>query len=95
MAAFEQVVEAKGHLIDSGIMTHILDRIIEGQCTFKIERFTVGRTNEEESTTLIRIQSQSKESLEELLDVLVPLGCYLTQEEDARTAAAHGPIQGR
>jgi len=93
MAAFEQVVEAKGHLIDSGIMSLILDRIIEGHCTFKIERFTVGRTNEEESTTLIRIQSQNQEVLEQLLDVLVPLGCYLTQEEDARAEVAPGDAQ--
>ena len=93
MATFEQVVEAKGHLIDSGIMSLILDRIIEGKCTFKIEKFAVGQTNEEESLTRIRVQSASQESLEELLDVLVPLGCYLTREEDARTAIAPGNAQ--
>ncbi len=93
MTGFEQVVEAKGHLIDSGIMSLILDRIIEGKCSFKIERFTVGKTNEDESVTRIRIQSASREALEELLDILVPLGCYLTREEDARTASAPGDAQ--
>jgi len=90
MAVFEQTVEAKGHLIDSGIMSRILDRIIEGKCTFKIERFAVGRTNEEESVAQIKIQSSDIASLEELLDVLVPLGCYLTQEENAHLVLAPG-----
>jgi lysine-ketoglutarate reductase/saccharopine dehydrogenase-like protein (TIGR00300 family) len=93
MAAYEQVVEAKGHLIDSGIMSLILDRIIEGKCTFRIERFTVGETNEDQSTTLIRVMSEDQKALDELLDVLVPLGCYLPKEEDARLVAAAGDAQ--
>ncbi len=93
MATFEQVVEAKGHLIDSGIMSHILDRIIEGKCTFRIERFTVGETNEDQSTTLIRVMSDNQNVLDELLDVLVPLGCYLTKEEDARLVPAPGDAE--
>jgi lysine-ketoglutarate reductase/saccharopine dehydrogenase-like protein (TIGR00300 family) len=93
MPAFEQTVEAKGHLIDSGIMSTILDRIIEGKCTFKIERFTVGKTNQDESVTRIKIESPSQEALAALLDVLVPLGCYLTKEEDARILPAPGKAQ--
>ncbi len=90
MTAFEESVEARGHLIDSGIMSTILDRIIEGNCTFKIERFTVGRTNKDESVTRIRVQSASRGALETLLDALVPLGCYLVKEEDARFIRAPG-----
>ncbi len=93
MTAFEQTVEARGHLIDSGIMSMILDRIIEGKCTFKIERFTVGRTNEDESVTRIKVHSPSREVLDALLDVLVPLGCYLTKEEDAHIVPAPGKAQ--
>ncbi len=90
MDAFEQVVEAKGHLIDSGIMSRILDRIIEQKCTFEIERFVVGKTNDDHSVARIKIQSPSSESLKELLDVLVPLGCYLAEEKDARIESALG-----
>lgn len=93
MAAFEQVVEAKGHLIDSGIMSRILDRIIEGKCSFQIETFAVGKTNDDESFARIRVQSSDRESLKDTLDVLVPLGCYLALEEDACLAPALGPGQ--
>jgi lysine-ketoglutarate reductase/saccharopine dehydrogenase-like protein (TIGR00300 family) len=93
MAAFEQTVEAKGHLIDSGIMSQILDSIIAGKCTFKIEKFTVGKTNEDESVARIKIQSATAGTLEHLLDVLVPLGCYLAREEEARLAPAAGPAR--
>jgi len=93
MTSFEETVEARGHLIDSGIMSTILDRIIEGQCSFKIERFSVGKTNEDESVTRIKVQSASREALETLLDALVPIGCYLVKEEDARFAPAPGQAQ--
>lgn len=93
MAVFEQVVEATGHLIDSGIMSRILDRIIEGKCSFQIEEFTVGKTNEDESFARIKIQSSELDSLRRILDVLVPLGCYLAKEEDVSLAPAPGPRQ--
>jgi len=88
MAAYEQIVEARGHLIDSGIMSRILDRIIEGKCSFQIEEFTIGKTNEDESFARIKIQSSEMHSLKETLDVLVPLGCYLSKEEDVSLAPA-------
>jgi lysine-ketoglutarate reductase/saccharopine dehydrogenase-like protein (TIGR00300 family) len=91
--AFEQTVEAKGHLIDSGLMSQILDRIIESKCTFHIEKFEVGKTNEDESYTRIRVQSPDTETLDELLDILVPLGCYLAESEDAHVAPALGTGQ--
>jgi len=90
MSAFEQVVEAKGHLIDSGIMSRILDRIIEQKCAFEIEKFDVGRTNDDHSVARIKIQAPSSESLKELLDVLVPLGCYLADAQDVRIEHAPG-----
>ena len=90
MAAFEQTVEARGHLIDSGIMSLILDRIIEGKCTFEIQRFDVGKTNDDESRARIRIHSPNIQTLEDLLDVLVPLGCYLAEEQDVSVAPALG-----
>jgi lysine-ketoglutarate reductase/saccharopine dehydrogenase-like protein (TIGR00300 family) len=90
VAIHEQIVEAKGHLIDSGIMSRILDRIIEGKCSFQIEEFNVGKTNEDESFARIKIQSASLNSLKSTLDVLVPLGCYLAQEEDVSLAPAPG-----
>ena len=93
MPAFEQTVEAKGHLIDSGIMSLILDRIIEGKCSFQIEKFVVGKTNDDESFTRIKISSSNTKSLEDTLDVLVPLGCYLAEEEDVCLGPATGPGQ--
>ncbi len=90
MTAFEQMVEAKGHLIDSGIMSRILDRIIEGKCSFEILKFDVGKTNDDESRTRIKIHSPNIQSMNELLDVLVPLGCYLAEEQNAQFMPAPG-----
>ncbi len=93
MQGYEQTVEARGHLIDSGIMSQILDRIIEGGCTFEIQDFRVGKTNEDHSLARIRVRSAVIETLEQLLDELVPLGCYLVGEDDAHLAPAPGTAQ--
>ncbi len=93
MQSYVQTVETRGHLIDSGIMSQILDRIIEGGCTFEIEDFRVGKTNEDYSLARIRVRSTVLETLEQLLDELVPLGCYLVGEEDAYLAPAPGMAQ--
>jgi lysine-ketoglutarate reductase/saccharopine dehydrogenase-like protein (TIGR00300 family) len=74
-------------------MSQILDRIVEEKCSFAIERFEVGRTNDDESVTRIRIQAPEMRALDELLDILVPLGCYLVDEEDVRLAGAPGDAQ--
>ena len=89
-STFEQVVEARGHLIDSGIMSQIMDRIIEQKCSFKFEEFEVGKTNNDASVVRIKVQAPSRDALTELLSVLVPLGCYLADEEDVRIGRAPG-----
>lgn len=90
MQSFEQTVEARGHLIDSGIMSQILDRIIGDGCTFEITEFRVGRTNEDFSLARIRVHSPDVAKLDQLLDSLVPLGCCLAGEEEVRLAPAPG-----
>ncbi|MBI1747025.1 MAG: TIGR00300 family protein [Acidobacteria bacterium] len=80
----DEIVEIKGHLIDSGIMSSVLDQIIKGKGSFEIFEFIVGKTNEDFSTAKIRIHGHTREDLGRILENLHELGCYITDSQDAR-----------
>ena len=50
-----ETVEAQGHLIDSGDLQAILTTIVEHGATYEIERFDVGRTNDDASRLTITV----------------------------------------
>ncbi|MBI3939949.1 MAG: TIGR00300 family protein [Acidobacteria bacterium] len=78
-----EIVEARGHLIDSQLMTRILDKVIECKGQFEILRFDIGRTNQEFSTARLRIRAPDRSTLISLLEELMSLGCYVPSEQDA------------
>lgn len=88
MTAASETVEARGHLIDSQLMTRIFDKVIEYRGQFEILDFHVGRTNDEFSTVRLRITAPGREELTSLLEELMPLGCYVTAERDAELKKA-------
>lgn len=88
MNPVSETVEARGHLIDSQLMTRIFDKVIEYNGQFEILDFHVGRTNDEFSTTRLRITAPGRDELTSLLEELMPLGCYVTAERDAELKKA-------
>jgi hypothetical protein len=42
-------IEAQGHLIDSGLLSAIFDKIIEHKAAYEILKFDIGRTNDDVS----------------------------------------------
>lgn len=88
MMAASETVEARGHLIDSQLMTRIFDKVIEYGGQFEMLDFQVGRTNEEFSTARLRVTAPSQDDLTALLEELIPLGCQVTAERDAEVKTA-------
>ncbi len=76
------VVEAEGHLIDSQILTSIFDTVIERGAQFEVQRFQIGRTNDEFSRLRLKITAPALATLQRLLEELLPLGCRPIQEEE-------------
>ena len=83
-----EVVEASGHLIDSGILNGIFDTVIRHDATFEVLRFTIGRTNAEPSLLSMRVTASTDEDLRRVVENLVPLGCLIKSRQDAITRAA-------
>jgi lysine-ketoglutarate reductase/saccharopine dehydrogenase-like protein (TIGR00300 family) len=88
MHKHEQTVDAEGHLIDSKILPAIFDKVIDSGGLYEVERFEIGRHNEEFSRLRLRVSMPTERDLEDLLDHLVPLGCHRVAEADARLCAA-------
>ncbi len=81
--ALQEVVEASGHLIDSHIMEQIFDSVVEYGGRFEVEQFSIGRTNAEPSQLRMRIETPTREQMDQLLTALLGLGCSPVDSGDA------------
>jgi lysine-ketoglutarate reductase/saccharopine dehydrogenase-like protein (TIGR00300 family) len=83
-AAVSEVVEAHGHLIDSHIMERIFDSVVEFGGRFEVEHFSIGRTNSDASSLRLRVEAESQSHMDELMAVLLELGCTAVDTGDAQ-----------
>jgi lysine-ketoglutarate reductase/saccharopine dehydrogenase-like protein (TIGR00300 family) len=81
-------LRAEGHLIDSGTLSKIFDRVIQASCTYEIVDFRIGRTNAEASVAELRVDAPTPQALRDLLENLVDLGCRRLDGDEARAAPA-------
>jgi len=80
---FQEVVEAQGHLIDSHVMEQIFDKVVEYNSRFEVEQFRIGRTNSDPSYLRLKVETQSQDIMERLLQQLLGLGCSAVDSGDA------------
>lgn len=78
-----EVLEAEGHLVDSQILNRIFDKVIERGGSFDVQRFEIGRTNEDYSHLTIKVTAAGETELQELVEELIPLGCHPIRASDA------------
>ena len=83
-----EVVEAQGHLIDSHIMERIFDAVVEFGGRFEVEHFSIGRTNSEPSKLRLKVEAPSQKQLEQMMTLLLGLGCAAVDGGDAELKAA-------
>ena len=81
-------VRVTGHLIDSSIMSAIMDAVVALDGEFEILEFDVGRTNEDPSSAVLRIGARDRESLDKILLVVQKRGAEPIDPHDAVVAPA-------
>jgi len=81
-------VRVEGHLIDSGIMSEVMDDIIALGGEFETLSFEVGRTNEDPSVAVLRVRAAGEELLERILSAIQTHGAVAVDPADARLEAA-------
>jgi len=76
-----EVVELEGHIIDSNILSKVLDKITSMGGDFKIEKLEVGKTNEDKSYARILVKGKDGEHLDNILREIQQLGAVVSTED--------------
>ncbi|RKX79054.1 MAG: TIGR00300 family protein [Spirochaetes bacterium] len=74
---------AQGHLIDSGILSSILNLIIAENGDYYIVNFEMGKTHKEPSRLEIELICKTADQLASLTDKLIQQGCYEKKAPEA------------
>ena len=67
---YGQMVEIKGHILDSLLLSKILDLIEAGGCRYQVVKLEVGEKHNEPSHALLRLSCPTKEGLVRLVGTL-------------------------
>jgi lysine-ketoglutarate reductase/saccharopine dehydrogenase-like protein (TIGR00300 family) len=78
-----ETVEVRGHLIDSGVLSRVLDDILEYNCDYSIDKFAVGRTPVDESYARLTVKSEDAEDLDRVVMRLMAHGVNSTDPGEA------------
>jgi lysine-ketoglutarate reductase/saccharopine dehydrogenase-like protein (TIGR00300 family) len=85
-----QEIELAGHIIDSGIMTQLFDRVMDMGGNFEILVFDVGKKKTDPSFARLRIAASNKEKLRSILSELHRLGARPREIKDVHLVPAEG-----
>jgi len=80
--AVTETIEAQGHLIDSGLLSAIFDKIIEVKGSYEIVTFDIGKTNDDPSRIQMRLTVPDEALLDELLQQLTTFGAHPVRERN-------------
>src|SRR5271169_5132644 len=83
-----QEIELRGHIIDSGIMTQLFDRVMDMGGNFEILVFEVGKKKTDPSYARLRIAASSRETLQSILSELHRLGARPLKVKDVHLVPA-------
>ena len=75
-------VELDGHIVDSGIMEHVLDTILDMGGDFEILAFDIGKLKTDTSYAKIKVLTDDAEKLERITSRLHRRGARLTDIDD-------------
>lgn len=83
-----EVVELRGHIIDSLTLPKVLDEILALRGSFEIEEMRVGSRREDGSYARIRVEASDTATLGRILSTIKVQGAELIDEKDATLAEA-------
>ncbi len=88
MQQHTETVEVTGHVMDSGVLTRILDDVREYGADYRIARIDLGRQHEDETYVRLEISAEDDERLQRTLMRIQVHGANLADQSDARTSPA-------
>jgi len=83
-----QEIELRGHIIDSGIMTQLFDRVMDMGGNFEILVFDIGKKKTDPSYARLRINASNNDKLRSILSEVHRLGARPVEVKDVFLVAA-------
>jgi len=80
---FSREIELRGHIVDSGILTKVMDTVVEYNGEFETKEFDLGRQKTDPSYARMEISAGTPELLTKLISELRRLGVIVTGETEA------------
>jgi lysine-ketoglutarate reductase/saccharopine dehydrogenase-like protein (TIGR00300 family) len=87
---FCREIELEGHIIDSGVMTLVFDRIMDMGGEFEILTFNVGKQKTDTSYARLRVAAHAEGQLDAILSELHRLGARTPEIGDVTLVPAEG-----
>ena len=82
-------IELEGHIIDSGIMTQVFDRIMDMEGNFEILEFDVGKRKTDPSYAKLRVKARDETKLGLILSELHRFGARPVEIADCNLVGKH------
>lgn len=72
----KNIYQAKGHLIDSGLFSKIVNTILSEGLDYSVENLVIGKQEDEQSIVRFSISAETDKQLDNILKKISPLGVY-------------------
>ena len=86
--SYSQVIEVRGHIIDSHILPKILDEVLDSECEFNIEEVRIGRARGDPSYARLEILAPTPEALDAIVHRLRQFGAQPLHPGEVRLEPA-------
>lgn len=83
-----RTIRLRGHLLDTGLINRVLDRIVEGGGSFQVMEFALGEQRHSPSSAAIRVSAPDGEVMADLMARLIDLGAEASEEEECDATLA-------
>jgi lysine-ketoglutarate reductase/saccharopine dehydrogenase-like protein (TIGR00300 family) len=84
MSKFSQEIEARGHLIDSSILTKIFDKIMDLKGEFQVQEIDIGRRKKDQSYVRLLVKGKNQKHLDNILETIHREGAISKIQKEIR-----------
>src|SRR3954453_23477412 len=89
-----RTIELRGHIIDSHILSQVMDLVMDHNAEFYIEQFEVGRNKFDPSYCRLALHAATPEALDDLLESVNRLGAQGLEAEETDARSTPAPADG-
>jgi len=84
MSKFSQEIEARGHLIDSSILTKIFDKIMDLKGEFQVQEIDIGKRKKDQSYVRLLVKGKNQKHLDNILETIHREGAISKIQKEIR-----------